>query len=149
MPGVAAPRRSAWSAVASMSSMGARFPAESRVLTFGTTFRVCAVCLDEYSVGDRLRVLDACGHCFHAPCIDTWVSRRAACPVCSASVPPPPPPPARVAPNRTAGDARRPPPPRVQLIDLSVHDSWIDWLARLLYRRLPSQDHTSLAYSAN
>lgn len=47
----------------------------------GSTGTTCAVCLEDYELGDRLRVLP-CGHRFHAACIDTWLSRRPTCPVC-------------------------------------------------------------------
>lgn len=47
----------------------------------GSTGTTCAVCLEDYELGDKLRVLP-CGHRFHAACIDTWLSRRSTCPVC-------------------------------------------------------------------
>lgn len=41
---------------------------------------VCVICLQNYSVGEQLRVL-ACGHHFHASgCIDRWLVRKPACP---------------------------------------------------------------------
>lgn len=42
----------------------------------------CAVCLDTIEDDDDIRGL-ACGHAFHAACIDPWLtSRRACCPLC-------------------------------------------------------------------
>lgn len=41
----------------------------------------CAVCLDEYVVGDLLKQLD-CGHHFHKACIDPWLKKSRICPLC-------------------------------------------------------------------
>ncbi|KAI4341403.1 hypothetical protein MLD38_026132 [Melastoma candidum] len=42
----------------------------------------CAVCLERFAVGDVCRHLPGCGHCFHACCIDSWIAKTPACPVC-------------------------------------------------------------------
>jgi len=42
----------------------------------------CAVCLGDYDRGDVLRVLPACEHSFHRPCVDQWLRLRPSCPVC-------------------------------------------------------------------
>ncbi|XP_010524458.1 PREDICTED: RING-H2 finger protein ATL46-like [Tarenaya hassleriana] len=51
----------------------------------------CAVCLRDAAEGEKMRRLTVCGHCFHADCIDTWLSMKSTCPLCRAEVPPLPP----------------------------------------------------------
>lgn len=41
----------------------------------------CAICLEEYAHGDKLRLLP-CNHEFHVPCIDNWLNRKPFCPIC-------------------------------------------------------------------
>lgn len=48
----------------------------------GGTLRTCAVCLEDYRDGEKLRVLP-CNHRFHRDCIDQWLStRQPLCPIC-------------------------------------------------------------------
>ena len=61
--------------------------------------RRCTVCFEKFSDGDDMRRL-ACGHEFHAPCVDSWLALRRTCPVCrldATGKPPAAPPPARNA----------------------------------------------------
>lgn len=42
----------------------------------------CAICIDDYEVGDKLMCLP-CGHAFHTNCIARWlIERSATCPLC-------------------------------------------------------------------
>ncbi|KAG5078000.1 hypothetical protein JHK82_056695 [Glycine max] len=52
------------------------------VLEDNCTSRTCAICLEDYCVGEKLRILPCC-HKFHAACVDSWLtSWRTFCPVC-------------------------------------------------------------------
>ncbi|KAK3426072.1 receptor homology region, transmembrane domain- and RING domain-containing protein 2 isoform X2 [Eucalyptus grandis] len=52
------------------------------VLEDNCTSRTCAICLEDYNVGEKLRILPCC-HKFHALCVDSWLtSWRTFCPVC-------------------------------------------------------------------
>lgn len=42
----------------------------------------CAICLSDFADGDKIRLLPACGHRFHVPCIDTWLLSHCSCPTC-------------------------------------------------------------------
>ncbi|KAL7100734.1 hypothetical protein ACP275_08G013400 [Erythranthe tilingii] len=44
----------------------------------------CAVCLENFSAGERCRLLPTCNHSFHAECVDLWLLRTPVCPVCRA-----------------------------------------------------------------
>uniref|UniRef100_A0ACD5Z9K7 Uncharacterized protein n=1 Tax=Avena sativa TaxID=4498 RepID=A0ACD5Z9K7_AVESA len=48
--------------------------------------RDCAVCLEAFGDDDGVKVVPACGHVFHAPCIDRWLDERNSCPVCRCAV---------------------------------------------------------------
>ena len=41
----------------------------------------CSVCLSDIEGGENMKRL-SCGHCYHSPCIDTWLLRSRICPTC-------------------------------------------------------------------
>ncbi|KAJ0969513.1 hypothetical protein J5N97_022390 [Dioscorea zingiberensis] len=52
------------------------------VLEDNCTSMTCAICLEDYTVGEKIRVLP-CRHKFHACCVDAWLTAwRSFCPVC-------------------------------------------------------------------
>ncbi|KAI3464390.1 hypothetical protein Pfo_021053 [Paulownia fortunei] len=52
------------------------------VLEDNCTSTTCAICLEDYNMGEKLRILP-CRHKFHAICVDAWLtSWRTFCPVC-------------------------------------------------------------------
>lgn len=46
----------------------------------------CAVCLNEFQDGEKLRSIPNCGHVFHIDCIDIWLQNNANCPLCRTSI---------------------------------------------------------------
>lgn len=46
----------------------------------------CAVCLNEFKEGEKIRYLPQCSHRFHIDCIDMWFCSHSTCPLCRAAV---------------------------------------------------------------
>lgn len=154
---------SASSATTVITPSPTRFSAPSHegsghTLVFGSTLKSCAVCLEDYRPGDRLRLLDPCGHCFHLACVDEWFNAHIKsavshfdCPVCKTPIayrrPTKPEPSLRRAlpssdpPTHVDHPSHVNPPDaharqpwaHIQLIDLSVHQSWVDWFSELVH----------------
>ncbi|KAF8698213.1 hypothetical protein HU200_035733 [Digitaria exilis] len=51
-----------------------------------TGWAQCAICLGLVRAGEAVRRLPACGHLFHAGCIEKWLRAHATCPLCRAIV---------------------------------------------------------------
>lgn len=52
----------------------------------GDPFETCCICLDDFEVGEKLRILP-CDHGYHAKCIDPWlVKTKRICPQCRKRV---------------------------------------------------------------
>ncbi|KAK3130560.1 hypothetical protein QOZ80_6BG0495090 [Eleusine coracana subsp. coracana] len=48
---------------------------------------LCAVCLEEVQAGEMVRqLLPACGHLFHADCVDAWLRSHRTCPLCRRDI---------------------------------------------------------------
>ncbi|KAI8967771.1 hypothetical protein BDF20DRAFT_899160 [Mycotypha africana] len=46
----------------------------------------CAICLEEYALGDAIRILP-CHHQFHTCCVDAWLTtRKKLCPICKRDI---------------------------------------------------------------
>ncbi|OAY81217.1 RING-H2 finger protein ATL56 [Ananas comosus] len=46
----------------------------------------CVVCLEEIRAREQCRALPPCDHVFHAACVDRWLVKSSACPICRATV---------------------------------------------------------------
>eukprot|EP00257_Ricinus_communis_P023345 XP_015583295.1 RING-H2 finger protein ATL56 [Ricinus communis] len=46
----------------------------------------CVICLEGLRQGQWCRKLAVCGHTFHRKCVDTWLVKVAACPICRTRV---------------------------------------------------------------
>ncbi|XP_031740449.1 RING-H2 finger protein ATL39-like [Cucumis sativus] len=42
----------------------------------------CAICLEEFLIGENCQALPECNHFFHSECIDVWFSKKFTCPIC-------------------------------------------------------------------
>ncbi|KAI3633273.1 hypothetical protein MIR68_008811 [Amoeboaphelidium protococcarum] len=65
-------------------SEGKRRRNHQQYVKYGKT---CAICLDDFVVGDKIRYLVNCSHSFHMQCIDPWLlTKKRVCPICKTDV---------------------------------------------------------------
>lgn len=55
---------------------------ESPVIPGPDSNVTCSICLEGNEVGDTVRRIRKCAHCFHAHCIELWLMKNNTCPVC-------------------------------------------------------------------
>lgn len=48
--------------------------------------KVCNITLEDFKVGDKIRVLKSCGHAYYPESIDEWLHKVNSCPVCKAEL---------------------------------------------------------------
>ncbi|XP_020239514.1 putative RING-H2 finger protein ATL19 [Cajanus cajan] len=44
--------------------------------------RECAICLEDFKMGEECLVFCVCGHIFHCDCINHWLREKPSCPIC-------------------------------------------------------------------
>jgi hypothetical protein len=47
---------------------------------------MCTICQENFTDGERVRAISKCQHTFHIDCIDKWLSKKGACPLCRAPI---------------------------------------------------------------
>lgn len=52
----------------------------------GTSCVDCAVCLENFKMGEKCRLLPNCRHSFHVHCIDSWLLKTPICPICRTCI---------------------------------------------------------------
>ncbi|KAH0775990.1 hypothetical protein KY290_007401 [Solanum tuberosum] len=58
------------------------------VITYATELKhprldsECVICLLEFQIGEKIKVLPKCNHGFHVRCIDKWLNSHSSCPTC-------------------------------------------------------------------
>jgi hypothetical protein len=48
--------------------------------------KVCNITLEDFKVGDKIRVLKSCGHAYFPDSIDEWLHKVNSCPVCKTEL---------------------------------------------------------------
>ncbi|KVI05790.1 Zinc finger, RING/FYVE/PHD-type [Cynara cardunculus var. scolymus] len=55
-------------------------------LTVNSSRIDCIVCLSEVVLGERLAMLERCGHGYHVECLKAWLKEHPNCPLCRTPV---------------------------------------------------------------
>jgi hypothetical protein len=54
---------------------------------YQTNCTTCSICIDDFELGEKIRILPRCGHSYHLDCIMPWLTeRQGCCPLCKTSV---------------------------------------------------------------
>ena len=61
---------------------------EAKLASLSSSQCTCAICHEDFAIGDKLRCLPSCEHHYHSGCIGHWLRIKAACPLCNAKVRP-------------------------------------------------------------
>mmetsp|Transcript_7464 Transcript_7464/g.11159 ORF Transcript_7464/g.11159 Transcript_7464/m.11159 type:complete len:165 (-) Transcript_7464:137-631(-) len=48
----------------------------------GSTHSTCAICLTDFEQNEGVVILPSCQHTFHRKCLNEWLLRKTACPLC-------------------------------------------------------------------
>lgn len=59
---------------------------ESKIIPGPDSEIACSICLESYEVGDTVRSMAKCEHCFHSHCIELWLTKNTTCPVCRNTI---------------------------------------------------------------
>jgi len=63
-----------------------KIPTKKFVAGDEENYETCCICLDDYLIGDKLRILP-CNHAYHMKCIDPWLLKnKRVCPQCRKKV---------------------------------------------------------------
>ncbi|XP_016459927.1 RING-H2 finger protein ATL78-like [Nicotiana tabacum] len=54
----------------------------TEILNYPGVGTECVICLSEFGVGEKVKVLPKCNHGFHVKCIDKWLNSHSSCPTC-------------------------------------------------------------------
>eukprot|EP00755_Sulcionema_specki_P024633 Sspe_Gene.15132::Locus_5254_Transcript_2_4_Confidence_0.500_Length_961::g.15132::m.15132 len=86
----------------------------------GVFSQECIMCLEEYSVGDKARMLP-CHHYYHSKCIEDWLKRSRTCPLCQCDITTRPKPPSILDPSDFPSSSAEPHPGSADVVRHNGH----------------------------